>query len=87
MAVAELKRTTYFPEMREKIQVELTKLKPGTTQCPGKLSRQVGSSLGELRPTLEAMEHAGEIKFYQRGRRVRPGKFRGPFRVGRPRKE
>ena len=33
---------------------------------PGKLSRNVGSSLRKLRPTLETMAQAGEIKFYQK---------------------
>ena len=67
--------------MQAKIRAELAKLKPGTTQCPGRLSRNVGSTLRELRPTLETMARDGEINFYQKGRRVTPGKFRGPFRV------
>jgi hypothetical protein len=71
--------------VRAKIRAELEKLKPDTTMCPGKLSRNVGSTLRELRPTLEAMARAGEMQFYQKGERVRPGGFRGPFRVGRGR--
>jgi hypothetical protein len=67
--------------MRAKIRAELDKLKPGTTQCPGKLSRNLGSTLRKLRPTLETMAQDGEVKFYQKGRRVKPGEFRGPFRV------
>lgn len=67
--------------MRAKIRAELAKIKPDATQCPGRLSRNVGSTLRELRPTLEAMAEAGEIQFYQKGRRVKPGQFRGPFRV------
>ena len=67
--------------MRAKIRAELAKVKVGATQCPGKLSRNLGSTLRELRPTLEEMARAGEIKFYQKGKRVQPGKFRGPFRV------
>jgi predicted transcriptional regulator len=67
--------------MRAKIRAELAKIKPGATQCPGKLSRNLGRTLRELRPTLEAMARAGQIKFYQKGRRVQPGEFRGPFRV------
>lgn len=64
-----------------KIREELAKLKPGTTQCPGKLSRNLGSTLRVLRPTLEAMARSGHIAFYQAGRPVKPGEFRGPFRV------
>ena len=67
--------------MRARIRAELAKLKSGTTQCPGRLSRNVGSTLRQLRPTLDAMARAGEIAFYQRGQRVQPGEFRGPFRV------
>lgn len=67
--------------MQAKIRAELAKVKPGATQCPGKLSRNLGSTLRELRPTLEAMARAGEIKFYQRGQPVMPGHFKGPFRV------
>jgi predicted transcriptional regulator len=71
--------------MRAKIRTELKKIKPGATQCPGKLSRDVGRTLRELRPTLEKMARAGEIEFYQKGRHVKPGEFRGPFRVVGPR--
>lgn len=67
--------------MRAKIRAELAKMKPGTTQCPGRLSRNLGSTLRELRATLEAMERGGEILFYQKGRRVKSGRFRGAFRV------
>ena len=67
--------------MRAKIRAELAKIKPGATQCPGKLSRNVGTTLRDLRPTLDEMARAGEIEYYQKGRRVTPGEFRGPFRV------
>jgi hypothetical protein len=67
--------------MRAKIRAELAKVKPEATQCPGKLARNVGHTLRELRPTLDEMARAGEIKYYQKGKRVKPGEFRGPFRV------
>jgi predicted transcriptional regulator len=67
--------------MRAKIRAELAKIKSGSTQCPGKLSRAVGSTLRKLRPTLEAMARAGEVRFYQKGRRVSPEAVRGPFRI------
>ena len=67
--------------MRTRLLAELAKLKPRTTLCPGKLSRMVGSTLREMRPTLEDMARAGEIQFYQRGVRVAPAGLRGPFRV------
>lgn len=70
--------------MRRRIQTDLSHLKPGATVCAGRLSRNVGSTLRELRPTLEEMAEAGEIVFYQKGRRVRPGGLRGPFRVALP---
>lgn len=72
---------TFRASVRAKILAELATLRPGTTQCPGKLSRNLGSTLRDLRPTLEAMEAWGEIAFYQKGQRVHPGKFHGPFRV------
>ncbi|WP_438480390.1 DUF3253 domain-containing protein [Oleiharenicola lentus] len=67
--------------MRTKILAELAKLRPGTTLCAGKLSRNVGSTLRELRPTLDTLARAGKITFTQKGHRVIPGNFRGPFRV------
>ena len=65
--------------LRTRIRAELAKIKPGTTQCPGRLSRNLGSTLRELRPTLEVMERRGEMAFYQNGRRVKSGLFRGRF--------
>ena len=78
------RKTALRGSMRAKIRAELAKVKPGTTQCPGKLSRAVGRTLRELRPILDEMARAGEIRFFQKGKRVEPGKFRGPFRVVGP---
>lgn len=53
--------------------------KTGDHPGPGRLSRNIGSTLRELRSTLEMMAQDGEIKFYQKSRRMKPGAFRGPY--------
>lgn len=70
--------------MKREIRAALAMLKPGTTQCPGKLSRSLGSTLKELRPTLDELERDGSIIYTQRGERVRGRNFKGPFRVALP---
>lgn len=80
-STCETNRPMFVSDVEEKIRDSLGQVKPGTTICPGRLARKVGTTLPELRPWLEALEQRGEIAFYQKGQPVRTGEFKGPFRV------
>ena len=49
--------------------------------CPGKLSRDCGSTLAAMRPDLLALAKAGKIVLSQGGKAVHGEKIKGPFRV------
>lgn len=49
--------------------------------CPGRLARDLGTTLGFIRPLLEQMHQKGLIEVFQRGRPAILKGLRGPFRV------
>jgi hypothetical protein len=59
----------------------LSALKPGTTMCPGQLSRDCGTTLAEARADILALADEGKISLSQRGKKVAGEKIKGPFRV------
>jgi hypothetical protein len=59
-------------------------LKPGSTMCPGQLSRDCGTTLAKSRGDILALARAGRIALSQRGRSVTPDALKGPFRVRLP---
>ena len=64
-----------------RILEELSRLRAGTTMCPGKLSVNLGSRLAEMRPVYESMARAGRVVLMQKGRMVDPAQIKGPFRI------
>ncbi len=69
--------------LHEQILARLAELKPGTTMCPGRLARDCRTTLAKARADLMALARAKKIKLSQRGKTVRPGEIKGPFRVSR----
>ncbi len=59
----------------------LSALKPGTTMCPGQLSRDCGTTLAQARADILALAEAGKIVLSQCGKKVAGAKIKGPFRV------
>jgi hypothetical protein len=59
----------------------LAKLRPGTTMCPGQLSRDCGTTLAKARADILALADAGEIELSHRGKKVAGLYIKGPFRV------
>ena len=59
----------------------LAELKPGTTMCPGQLSRDCGTTLAQAREDILALAEAGKISLSQRGKKVAGTTMKGPFRV------
>ncbi|MFM8357235.1 MAG: DUF3253 domain-containing protein [Verrucomicrobiota bacterium] len=68
-------------ERTEDILAALARLRPGTTLCPGRLARDLGTTLAQLRPELGRLALAGRIAIWQRGRPAAWTSLRGPFRV------
>ena len=67
--------------MQRRMLERLETLSDGTTMCPGKLARDCGSTLAEARPELLALATSRKIVVSQRGKAVKPGEIKGPFRV------
>ncbi len=68
--------------LRERLLARLKSLRPGTTMCPGQLSRDCGTTLRAARADILALADAGKIMISQRGRKVPPGgDVKGPFRI------
>lgn len=66
----------------EQILQVMARLRPGTTICPGKLARDLGTTLAQLRPELGRLAETGLLSVWQRGRPAAWTGLRGPFRVG-----
>lgn len=62
----------------------LERLRPGTTMCPGKLAREFGRELKDLRPLLVELWRKGQLEVTQGGEPVDPEQVKGPIRVSRP---
>jgi len=68
--------------LRERLLERLKALRPGTTMCPGRLSRDCGTTLKTARADILALAKAKRITLSQSGCDVAPGMdVRGPFRV------
>jgi hypothetical protein len=68
--------------IRERLLARLKAVRPGTTMCPGQLSRDCGTTLREARADILALAEDGKIALSQRGRKVPRGtNVKGPFRV------
>ena len=61
--------------------MHLEKLSPGTTMCPGRLARQCGVRLSNIREELISLYKAEKIQIMQGGKMVKADQLRGPFRV------
>jgi len=59
----------------------LDRLKRGATMCPGRLSRDCGTTLAKARHDILALSRAGRIVLSQRGQSVTPDGLKGAFRV------
>ncbi len=70
--------------MHNAIVERVCTLRAGTTMCPGRLARDLGSTLAAVRPILRALAVEGKLSTWQKGRRADLGTLRGPFRVGPP---
>ena len=71
-----------MPALRERLLDRLARLRPGTTMCPGKLSRDCGTTLRAARADILALAQDGKIMLSQRGKDVPAGaEIEGPFRV------
>ncbi len=67
--------------LRERLLERLKTLRPGTTMCPGRLSRDCGTTLRSARGEILALAKQGVIVLSQRGKPVRSETVKGPFRV------
>ena len=47
--------------LRRQMLARLSELKPGTTMCPGQLSRDCGTTLAKARADILALAEAGKI--------------------------
>ena len=68
--------------IEDRILERVRGLRAGTTMCPGRLSRDLGYPLADLRDTYVALALAGRLVIRQKGRPADPATLRGPFRVG-----
>ena len=68
--------------IEDRILERIRGLRAGTTMCPGRLSRDLGGKLSDLRATYVSLANAGCLRISQRGRPANPNTLRGPFRVG-----
>ena len=67
--------------MQRRLLGQLKSVREGATMCPGKLSRECGSTLAQTRPDLLALAHAGKVLLSQGGHAVKGDVIKGPFRV------
>ena len=68
--------------IEDRILERVRGLRAGTTMCPGRLSKDLGFKLADLRATYVALANAGRLCVRQKGRLADPNTLRGPFRVG-----
>ena len=77
-----------FPEMPDTLEDRILKrvhrLRPSTTMCPGRLSKDLGFKLADLRATYLVLAAAGRLSIRQGGRPTNLQHLRGPFRIGPP---
>lgn len=59
----------------------LAGLRPGSSCCPGTLSRRLGTTPATLRPILARLAAAGRVRITQQGRPRDLATLRGPYRV------
>ena len=71
--------------IQDQILKRVCALRAGTTMCPGRLSKDLGCKLADLRETYLTLARAGRLRISQKGRQADPNALRGPFRVGPPR--
>ncbi len=67
--------------LQKKMLQHLETVREGTTMCPGRLSRDCGTTLAKARADLLALARAGTIVLSQRGKKASPEDLKGPFRV------
>ena len=70
--------------LEDRILERVHRLRPGTTMCPGRLSKDLGFKLADVRATYLALAAAGRLSIRQHGRPTDLRNLRGPFRVGPP---
>ena len=70
--------------LEDRILERVHRLRPGTTMCPGRLSKDLGFKLADLRATYLALAEAGRLSIRQHGCPTNLRDLRGPFRIGRP---
>ena len=70
--------------LEDRILERVRSLRPGTTMCPGRLSKDLGFKLADLRATYLALAEAGRLSIRQRGCSANLRDLRGPFRIGPP---
>lgn len=68
--------------IEDRILERVRGLRAGTTMCPGRLSKDLGHKLADLRSTYIALANAGRLCIRQGGHPANPNTLRGPFRVG-----
>ena len=68
-------------ELERFLLARLATLRPGSTMCPGRLARDAGHLLADIRPLLAQLADQGAIRTTQRGVDVDLAQARGPFRV------
>ncbi len=67
--------------IEDRILERVRGLRAGTTMCPGRLSRDLGFKLADLRSIYVALANAGRLCIRQHGHPANPETLRGPFRV------
>ncbi len=71
--------------MQRRMLDRLAKVPEGATMCPGKLARDCGSTLRDVRPDLLDLAQAGKVTLSQGGKVVTPDvDLKGVFRVRLP---
>lgn len=70
--------------LEDRILDRVRRLRPGTTMCPGRLSKDLGFKLADLRITYFALAVAGRVSIRQHGCPADLRDLRGPFRIGPP---
>ena len=68
--------------IEDRILERVRGLRACTTMCPGRLSKDLGFKLAELRSTYVTLAKAGRLCIHQQGHPANPDTMRGPFRVG-----
>ena len=70
--------------IEDRILERVRRLRAGTTMCPGRLSKDLGYKLADLRATYLALAAAGRLSIRQGGQPSNLHTLRGPFRIGPP---